>query len=201
MADRGDTHYFGPTLHKWFFFSSGLLLLSVVWMVIDDWNAPWKKFQREFRDIDAQLARRQLEEASMQQASDMERALQAQLELAEEALDDHAEEIAAAEAVVDEKREARRVADELAKTVKQGYNWDKYLFEEHKMHGEQGLEDDERAVARTVEGFGVQFLEPHVRASSPKVVGDAGCWQDENAYVRNKRSAAYDRTSSLCSNQ
>ena len=63
------------------------------------------------------------------------------------------------------------------------------------------LEDDERAVARTVEGFGVQFLEPHVRASSPKVVGDAGCWQDENAYVRNKRSAAYDRTGSLCSNQ
>ena len=57
MADRGDTHYFGPTLHKWFFFSSGLLLLSVVWMVIDDWNAPWKNFQREFRDIDAQLAR------------------------------------------------------------------------------------------------------------------------------------------------
>ena len=92
MADRGDTHYFGPTLHKWFFFSSGLLLLSVVWMVIDDWNAPWKNFQREFRDIDAQLARRQLEEASMQQASDMERALQAQLEAAEEALEGSAEE-------------------------------------------------------------------------------------------------------------
>ncbi|MED6334372.1 MAG: cytochrome c [Planctomycetota bacterium] len=146
MADRGDTHYFGPTLHKWFFFSSGLLLLSVVWMVIDDWNAPWKNFQREFRDIDAQLARRQLEEASMQQASDMERALQTRLEAAEEALEGSAEEIAAAEAVVDEKREARRVADELAKTVKQGYNWDKYLFEEHRMHGEQGLEDDEIAL-------------------------------------------------------
>ena len=145
MADRGDTHYFGPTLHKWFFFSSALLMLSVVWMVIDDWNASWKNYQREFRDIDAQLARRQLEQASMQEARDMERRLQEQLDDAVEGLDASADDIAAAEELLDEYREARRVADEAAKTVKQNYNWEKYLFEEHRLHG-HASEDDERMI-------------------------------------------------------
>ena len=45
MADRGDTHYHVPTLNNWFLISS-LLLVSIAWMVIDDWNAPWKNYQR-----------------------------------------------------------------------------------------------------------------------------------------------------------
>ena len=35
MADRGDTHYFVPTLNKWFLLSSVFLLGTVVWTVID----------------------------------------------------------------------------------------------------------------------------------------------------------------------
>ena len=60
MADRGDTHYHVPTLNLWFLVSSMLLLISVLWMVIDDWNAPWKAYQREFRAIDLERANAEL---------------------------------------------------------------------------------------------------------------------------------------------
>ena len=43
MADRGDTHYTVSNLNKWFLFSSVFMLIATVWMVIDDYEAPWKK--------------------------------------------------------------------------------------------------------------------------------------------------------------
>ena len=45
MADRGDTHYHVPSLNNWFLVSSFFLLATVVWTVIDDWNAEWKTYQ------------------------------------------------------------------------------------------------------------------------------------------------------------
>ena len=61
MADRGDTHYHVPTLNLWFLVSSLLLLISVVWMMLDDWNAPWKVYQREFRAIELGRAEAELQ--------------------------------------------------------------------------------------------------------------------------------------------
>ena len=52
MADRGDTHYHVPTLNLWFLVSSALFLLTMVWTVIDDWNAEWKGYQRGFRELE-----------------------------------------------------------------------------------------------------------------------------------------------------
>ena len=52
MADRGDTHYHVPSLNFWFLISSAAFLLTMVWTVVDDWNAEWKRYQREFRRID-----------------------------------------------------------------------------------------------------------------------------------------------------
>ena len=63
MADRGDTHYKVSTLNMWFLLSSGFLLVATAWMVIDDWNAPWKKYQAEFRKIDEVRTRDRIESA------------------------------------------------------------------------------------------------------------------------------------------
>ena len=52
MADRGDTHYHVRKLNLWFTLSSLLLLVSAVWMVLDDWARGWKHYQREFRQIE-----------------------------------------------------------------------------------------------------------------------------------------------------
>ena len=54
MADRGDTHYRVPSLNRWFAVSSILLLGSSIWMVIEDFQRPWKKYQREFRQIEVE---------------------------------------------------------------------------------------------------------------------------------------------------
>src|SRR5262245_62769594 len=61
MADRGDTHYRVGTLNRWFAGSSLLLLVTALWMVIDDWNRPWKGCQREFKSMEVARARAQLE--------------------------------------------------------------------------------------------------------------------------------------------
>ena len=55
MADRGDTHYRIPGLNKWFAFSSVALLIASVLRVLNDFNRPWKKYQREFREMGEQL--------------------------------------------------------------------------------------------------------------------------------------------------
>ena len=49
-----DTHYHVPTLNLWFLVSSALFLLTMVWTVIDDWNAEWKTYQRGFRELELQ---------------------------------------------------------------------------------------------------------------------------------------------------
>ena len=56
MADRGDTHYSVSGLNAWFAFASLALLLSFVWMVLDDHQRPWKEYQREFRQIEVAQA-------------------------------------------------------------------------------------------------------------------------------------------------
>ena len=56
MADRGDTHYSVSAMNAWFLVSSALLLASFVWMVLDDHSRPWKKYQREFRELETWTA-------------------------------------------------------------------------------------------------------------------------------------------------
>ena len=52
MADRGDTHYRVGTLNVWFAVSSVLLLISSVWMMVDDWNAPYPALNYWIEKVD-----------------------------------------------------------------------------------------------------------------------------------------------------
>jgi cytochrome c2/plastocyanin len=56
MADRGDTHYHVPNLNLWFLLSSGFFLLTMIWTVIDDATTEWKEYQRDFRQLEYDLA-------------------------------------------------------------------------------------------------------------------------------------------------
>ena len=143
MADRGDTHYFRSTLHRWFALSSVVLLISVFWMVIHDWNRPWKQVQREFNELDAKLARETLEQESMQAAADSERRLSEIVAQREEQLERASDAIDEAEAELRKLKDVRMRAEEAAKMAKQVYNWEKYLYEEHRLHG--GVTEEETA--------------------------------------------------------
>lgn len=132
MADRGDTHYSVSRLNRWFMASSVLLLIASVWMVIDDWNAPWKKYQGEFRQIEVNRAEARLQEADMQAALAEEAQLQEVLEQRLAASTDYETRIATLEEELATLKGQRFTASELAKKAKQDFNWQRFLIEEHR---------------------------------------------------------------------
>jgi len=134
MADRGDTHYHVPHLNRWFAVSSLLLLISAVWMVIDDWSRPWKGYQREFRDIEIERARAALESAEAQEALAAEEAGKQELEAAERALAANQAELDAAQETLRQLRGEQFIATEAEKKAKQVYNWERWSVEEHRIH-------------------------------------------------------------------
>ena len=123
MADRGDTHYHVPTLNLWFLGSSAFFLLTMVWTVIDDWDAEWKNVQRDFRQLELEVAR--AEEAQLEAAGAMqtEEELVAQVEAAEQAIEANADELEEAEHDAYVLKEARYVAEEAFKKVKSEQGW------------------------------------------------------------------------------
>lgn len=143
MADRGDTHYSVSTLNKWFLLSSVVILLSVVWMMIDDWERPWKHYQRDFREIEIGKARAKEQELTAAGAAAREAELAAQVKAAEQ-------RVASNEAKIAEVTERLRLAKgelwnaiESAKKKKSAYNWDRYILEEKRLHeGNPALDQD-----------------------------------------------------------
>lgn len=149
MADRGDTHYDIPRLNRWFLFSSAVLFVSVVWMMWDDYNAPWKKYQREFREIEIARANQALESPAALQAMEQEARLSGELEAAGKQLEARADQIRDLERELVAARGEQFVATEAAKKLKQEYNWDRYLAEEHRVHAlERGQAPDAREMRR-----------------------------------------------------
>lgn len=132
MADRGDTHYSVSRLNLWFTASSVLLLIASAWMVIDDWNAPWKKYQGEFRTIEVNRAEAQLADAEMQAAEAEERRLQAELDAKRSATSGHEQEMARLREELAVLKGDRFTKSELAKKAKQDYNWRRWQVEEHR---------------------------------------------------------------------
>lgn len=66
---RPDRHYDFTATNKLFALSSLALLATTAWMVIDDYNKPWKRYQSEFRDRERQTlsARAEAERQSLNQ--------------------------------------------------------------------------------------------------------------------------------------
>ncbi len=56
MAATDQVYRNQKTLNVVFAVSCVLMLLSVIWMLVDDYNRPFKAVQREFRDVEAQLS-------------------------------------------------------------------------------------------------------------------------------------------------
>lgn len=129
MADRGDTHYHVPTLNNWFLISSLLLLVTIVWMVIDDWNAPWKAYQREFRAIELERANEKLAEPEFVAAAASEAELAEELKLAEQSVEGRAEEIAAATEELRLLKGAQFVDTDKAKASKMFYDWERFVLD------------------------------------------------------------------------
>jgi len=132
MADRGDTHFFTPTLNKWFLFASLTFLLSSLWMMVADWNRPWKKYQRQFRSIEIAKVKADLDAIETPEARQGEAALQAAVEKARGDLASRQTELDAARAEEFAHKGDVYVKDQEAKFAKADYDWTRYLIEEHR---------------------------------------------------------------------
>jgi cytochrome c2 len=134
MADRGDTHYSVPTLNKWFFISSALLLVATFWMVIDDWSSPWKRYQAEFRHIETVRTEEAIASAEMQQQAADAAAVEARLAEAEASLASRSDEMAVAKEGLRQAKGELFTTSEATKKAKQELAWERFLIEEHRIH-------------------------------------------------------------------
>src|SRR5437868_3200254 len=60
MAASDQTYRNQKALHLVFAISSVAMLATTVWMFWDDYNRPFKKEQRKFRDVEEEMAKRSL---------------------------------------------------------------------------------------------------------------------------------------------
>ena len=64
MEYKNDERYWNiKLLNKWFAISSILFLFSFMWMFYHDNDDQFKRYQREFRKLEAQVTAQQLEDA------------------------------------------------------------------------------------------------------------------------------------------
>ena len=138
MADRGDTHYHVRKLNLWFAASSLVLLGSTLWMVLHDWQRPWKSHQREFRRIEAQRAQQQLDTPEAQASLADEARLEQELAQSEAALAGHKDKLDQAETELRNLKGAQFIATEAEKKAKQVYNWERWGAEERELAGQAG---------------------------------------------------------------
>jgi len=144
MADRGDTHYRVGSLNQWFALGSLLLLVSAFWMVIDDWNRPWKGYQREFKAMEVARAEAQLAAPAAEAVRSDEARLGAELERARQDLVAKKTVLEEAEKELRDKKGNAFKATEAEKKVKQVLNWERFQIEEERLHaGDQTLKAEE----------------------------------------------------------
>ncbi len=62
-ADKQDTVYDSKKLSKWFAISSLILMVIVVWALIEDYDRPWKTYQRQSQKIAAAVGQDKLSKA------------------------------------------------------------------------------------------------------------------------------------------
>ena len=63
-TNPNDTVYKTRTLSKWFAIGSIILLLSVVWAVVQDYDRDWKRYGRQYHKLVAAIGERKLAEAN-----------------------------------------------------------------------------------------------------------------------------------------
>jgi len=61
--DQHERHYSSHKLTIIFAVSCVILLLSIIWMFAQDYDRPWKKYQKAFRDLEIEKSRVKFDEA------------------------------------------------------------------------------------------------------------------------------------------
>lgn len=173
MADRGDTHYPTSSLNKWFLLSSFVLLVATVWMMVDDWNSPWKAHQRELRQVEVRKAQAALAALETEKARANETELKAAVERARAAVEAKRPELEAAQAELDAVKADHYVKETKAKSAKADFDWTRYLIEQDRAKSgdetEQQNELDEALALVNETAFAKEQADLALRDAKQKV--------------------------------
>lgn len=134
-------------LNRWFAVVAIITLASVMWMIWDDYAAPWKSYQRQFRVIQNEVTEQQLldEEAGIDQEKLAE--LATQRDAAEQTLSEQADTIAALEATLAPLRTKLDLADQNLRFSRSEYDSVRWRFEEARKHaGDEGATSEREAM-------------------------------------------------------
>ena len=126
-------------LNLWFAVVAIASLLSVLWMVWDDYARPWKSYQRQFRVIEAEVTQQQL--ADEQAGVDQQRLaeLRQQRDAAEETLSGQQAQLGELESELTRVNTRLELADQNLRFARSTYDARRWVFEEaRKNEGEEG---------------------------------------------------------------
>ena len=128
MAERGDTHYNLRRLHQVFLLTAALTLVAAVWMVLADWDRPWKEYPRRFRELErqqvqAELAALQANEEEMQRIQELEQ----QIGSLEQQLEDDARYLELQEELKQARGDLYRAITD-HKIAKAVANWERFVL-------------------------------------------------------------------------
>ncbi|MFT7676341.1 MAG: cytochrome c2/plastocyanin [Planctomycetota bacterium] len=138
MADRGDTHYHVPNMNRWFLFSSVFFAFTMLWTVIDDWNAEWKTYQRGFRALELDMAQAALNDLEDAGALETESDLVAKVEEARASLDQKQAELDDLESKAYAAKEAMLKRDVDYKKSSEDLKWKVFNLEQRMVDAETG---------------------------------------------------------------
>jgi cytochrome c2 len=173
MADRGDTHYSTPALNKWFLVSSVLMLGSFVWMMLHDFNRPWKVYQREFRQIEIAQVERQEQALEKAGALETESKLKASIAEAQIKVDARSADLAAARAELTAAKADLWNATEAAKKRKAEFNFERFKVEDERIargdptYAKEAIETSERDMNAAI---GVQQVKETAKLAADQKV-------------------------------
>ena len=148
MINQQERYYNILKLNKWFAISS--LLFAFIWLLAfaNDFNRPWKKYQIEFRELEIEKTRGDVQAASTNlELNEDYSVLKAQIEMAQNIVDSRQEEIESIESDI-QKLEAKLYAkNQIYQFAKADYDVAKYNFEQAQ-HGHGNLISTEKILRK-----------------------------------------------------
>ncbi|MGI9648407.1 MAG: hypothetical protein ACR2OI_07795, partial [Acidimicrobiia bacterium] len=141
---RPDRHYDFTATNKLFAISSLALLATTAWMVIDDYNKPWKRYQSEFRDRERQVLSAQADTERQALNQDEIARIEGEIAAQEQGLAEQASEISALEDEIGGLADKVYVADSTFRMTKALTDTAKYQLDLGIQHGGEALEAERR---------------------------------------------------------
>lgn len=134
---KPDRHYSFSRLNIVFAVAALTLLAVTIWMVVEDYAKPWKRFQAEFRDLErAELARQAEAERQKLDGSEISQ-IEQEISGEEQRLKDRKTEVEEAEKALDRFAKKVYAADSAMRTTKSLLDTARYEFDAALQHGNE----------------------------------------------------------------